>query len=76
MKVPIGFSGFGIRLILRSAFGILKAYWGRDSGLKEYTGCGMPKITLGITGLGKICVGMTGLKNPIEDPHESPAEKN
>ena len=25
---------------------------------------------------GKIWVGMTGLKNPIRDPHESPAEKN
>ena len=76
MKVPIGFSGFGIRLISRSAFGILKAYWGRDSGLKECTGCRIPKTTLGITELGKIWVGITGLKNPVEDPHESPAEEN
>ena len=64
MKVPIGFSGFGIRLISRSAFGILKAYWGRDSGMKECTGCVMPKITLEITGLGKNLGRDDGSKEP------------
>ena len=69
---------FGIRDSPYFKVGIrdLKAYWGRDSGMKECTGWVMPKITLEITGLGKIWVGMTGLKNPIWDPHESPAEKN
>ena len=64
MKVPIGFSGFGIRLISRSAFGILKAYWGRDSGMKECKGCVMPKITLQITGLGKNLGRDDGIKEP------------
>ena len=32
-------------------FGILKAIWGRDSGLKVCTGCGMARITLEIKGL-------------------------
>ena len=36
----------------------LKAKSGRDSGLKVYARGGMPKITLGIT----------GLKNPIGEP--------
>ena len=31
--------------------GFLKQYGGRDSRLKICTGCGMAKITLGITGL-------------------------
>ena len=44
-------------------------------GLKVYTACGMPKIIIGITGLGEIWFGITGLgeiwfgirglKNPI-----------
>ena len=48
----------------RSAFGILKACWGRDSGLKECTGCGMPKITLEITGLGENLGRDDGIKEP------------
>ena len=31
---------------------------------------GMPKITLGITGLHEILGRITGLKNPIGDPHD------
>ena len=38
---------------------------GRELGLKVYTACGMPKIIIGITGLGEIWFGITGLKNPI-----------
>ena len=45
------FSGCGISLIWGSGFGILKGKSGRDSGLKVCAGGGMPKVTLGITGL-------------------------
>lgn len=34
-------------------------------GLKVYTGCGMPKIIIRITGLREIWFGITRLKNPI-----------
>ena len=42
-----------------------KSKRGRELGLKVYTGCGMPKIIIGITGLLEIWFGITGLKNPI-----------
>ena len=55
---------FGIRDFPYLKLGIrdLKAKSRRDSGLKVYARGGMPKITLGIT----------GLKNPIGDPSKSP----
>ena len=51
---------FGMRDFpyLRLAIRDFKAKSGRDSGLKVCEGGGVPKITLGIT----------GLKNPIGDP--------
>ena len=52
----------------------LKAKSGRDSGLKVYARGGMPKITLGITGLHEFWVGITGLKNPIGDPLRLPPD--
>ena len=38
MKVPIGFSGFGIRLISRSAFEILKGILGARFGIERMYG--------------------------------------
>ena len=38
---------------LKASIRDFQAKWGRDSGLKVGTRCGMPKITLGITGLSK-----------------------
>ena len=64
MKVPIGFSGFGIRLISRSAFGILKAYWGRDSGLKECTGCTDTENNPRDYGIGENLGRSDGIKEP------------
>ena len=61
---------FGIRDFPYLKLGIrdLKAKSGRDSGLKVYARGGMPKITLGITGLHEILGRITGLKNPTRDP--------
>ena len=61
---------FGIRDFPYLKLGIrdLKAKSGRDSGLKVYARGGMPKITLGITGLHEFWVGITGLNNPIGNP--------
>ena len=42
-----------------------KAKQERDSGLKVWAGGGMPKITLGITGLHEIL----GRDNKTEEPH-------
>ena len=44
---------------------------GRGSGLKVCARGGMPKITLGITGLLEILVGITRLRNPIGDPNST-----
>ena len=46
----------------------LKAKPGRDSELKVRAGGGMPKITLGITGLRVISGRDYGIENPIGDP--------
>ena len=43
--------------------------------LQVCAGGGMPKITLGITGLNKFWVEITGLKNPIGDPHNPKAKR-
>jgi len=44
----------------------LEAWGGWDSGLKVSTGCRMPKITIGITGLKKtIWVRDEGIEDPI-----------
>ena len=67
-------SGFGIRLIVTPGFGIFMQKWGvgvggggwwRDSGLKEYTGWGTPKITIGITPI----EGKFGSGDGIKEPH-------
>ena len=42
----------------------LKAKSGRDSGLKVYARDGMPKITLGITGLHEILGRDYGIEEP------------
>jgi len=47
----------------------LKAKSGRDSGLKVYARGGMPKITLGITGLHEIL----GRDYGIEEPYWGPS---
>ena len=47
----------------------LKAKSGRDSGLKVYARDGMPKITLGITGLHEIL----GRDYGIEEPYWGPS---
>ena len=61
---------FGIRDSPYFKVGIrdLKAYWGRDSGMKECTGWVMPKITLEITGLGKNLGWDDGIKEPYLGP--------
>ena len=63
----VGFSGSGISIIWNSGFGIrdLKEKSGRVSRLKVCTGGGMPKITLGITGLHEIW----GRDYRIEEPY-------
>ena len=48
----------------------LKEKSGRDSGLKVYARGGMPKITLGITGLHEIL----GRDYGIEEPYWGPSE--
>ena len=69
---------FGIRDSPYFKVGIrdFKSILGARFGIERMHGMQDTKTTLGITELGKIWVGMTGLKNPIEDHHESPAEKN
>ena len=47
----------------------LKAKSGRDSVLKVHAGGGMPKITLGITGLR----GISGRDYGIEEPYWGPS---
>ena len=47
-------SGFGISLVLSSGFGIWKQNRGEFGVLKVFLGGGMPKISLGITGLHEI----------------------
>ena len=61
---------FGIRDFPYLKLGIrdLKAKSGRDSGLKVYARGGMPKITLGITGLHEIL----GRDYGIEEPYCGP----
>ena len=45
----MGFSGSEDSPYLRVGIRDYKAKWGRDSVLKVSTGCGTPKITLGIS---------------------------
>ena len=47
-----------------------KAKRGRDSRLKKMRGYGISKITIGITGLREIRFEITGLNNPIGEPHK------
>ena len=60
MKVPNRFSGIRDFPCLKLGIRDFTARSGRDSGLKVFAEGGMPKITLGIT----------GLKNPIGNPHK------
>ena len=46
----------------------LKAKLGQDSGLKVCLGGGMPKITLGITGLHEILGWDLGIEEPYWEP--------
>ena len=48
-----------------------KAKSGRDSGLKVWAGGGMPKVTLGITGLPQILGGDYGIEKPYWLPSTS-----
>ena len=64
---PIGFSGCGICLISRPGFGILKQNWERF-GIEVCTGCGMPKIAIGITGLRENLVRFDGIEVPYWGP--------
>ena len=61
---------FGIRDFPHLKLGIrdLKAKSERDLGLKVCAGGGMPKITLGITGLHEVLGRDYGTENPIGDP--------
>ena len=61
---------FGIRDFPYLKLGIrdLKAKSGRDSGLKVYARGGMPKITLGITGLHEILGRDYGIEKPYWGP--------
>ena len=61
LKVPNSFSGSLISLIWRPGFGILKQNGGEIRDWK-WARCGMPKITLGITGLSKN-LGQAGWRN-------------
>ena len=57
-------------LYLRLGIRDFKAKSGRDSGLKVCSGGGMPKITLGVTGLPEI----SGRDYGIEKSYWGPAE--
>ena len=46
-----------------------KAKRGRDSGLKVCAGCGMPKITSGITGLCGNLIGIRGLSGNLSSDY-------
>ena len=67
-RVPNRFLGTRDLPYLNLGIQDLKAKSGRVSGLKLCAGGGMPKITLGITGLYEILGRITGFKNPIGDP--------
>ena len=58
------FPYFYLRLGIRD----FKAKSGRDSGLKVCTGGGMPKVTLGITGLPEIWGRDYGIEKPCWEP--------
>ena len=64
---------FGMRdsPYLRLGIRDFKAKSGRDSGLKVCAGGGMPKVTLGITGLPQILGGDYGIEKPYWVPSTS-----
>ena len=68
MRVPNRFLGTRVFRYLKLGIRELKAKSGQVSVLKVCARGGMPNITLGITGLQKFGVGITGLKNLIGDP--------
>ena len=72
MRVPNSFFGTRVFRYLKLGSRDLKAKSGRVSVLKVCARGGMPNITLGITGLRKFWVGITGLKNLIGDPPTCP----
>ena len=43
--------GYGFCLDLKPGIQVFQVKWGRDSGLKACTGCGMPKTNIEITRL-------------------------
>ena len=59
-----------------SGFGILKRNPGEIRDWKVCAGGGMPKITLGITGLPEILGRDCGIENPIGDPSVGDGKKN
>ena len=63
------FSGIRNFPYLKLRIRYLKAKSGRDSALKVCAGGGMPKITLGITGLR----GISGREGGIEEPYWGPS---
>jgi len=74
---PVGFSGFGIRdsPYLMAGIPDLNKYWGQDSRLKVHTTFfGMPKITIGITGLRGNLGKDDWIKEPFWDPRLARAD--
>ena len=67
MKVPNRFIRTQVFRYLKLGIWDLKEKSGRVSVLKVCARGGMPNITLGVTGLHKFWVGITGLKNLIGD---------
>ena len=68
-KGPSGFFGIRDFPYLKRGIQDFKAKSGRDSGLKVRAGDGMPKTTLGITGL----LEMLGRDYGIKEPHSEPS---
>ena len=64
MKVPNWFSGIRDFPCLKLGIRDFTARSGKDSGFKVFAEGGMPKITLGITGLLEILVRDYGIEKP------------
>ena len=67
-RIPNRFSGIRDFPTLKLGIRDITGKSGRDSGLKVCAGGGMPKITLGITGLLEILGRDYGIENPYWGP--------